>query len=186
MLWRDGLQGESGCPAPPHAALGLRSCRLRVPVVTPSPRTSVLRDPHGFSPSPLPPSFFHPLIRFASPRTAPHSLTVNERAWPEASVTICMRNPPLPASRAPAPASRPGAASTPLSARRGELPNGSGDGANSERKGRGSRAQRAVHRPAGHLTRGGGRAETCLAPIIPSLSFNIYFFLNQKHSNSWG
>lgn len=81
------------------------STLLGIPDLRASPNWRMVRDPRGFSPSPLPPSLFPRwrLIRFPSPQTAPHSLTINKWTWPEASAAVCMLNLllPLPASRIP-------------------------------------------------------------------------------------
>lgn len=175
------------------------SCSRQVPAVTVSPRTPLTipqplldrrtdRDPAPALPFPQ-----SCLIQFAAPQTASHSLTINKWTWPEAPGTICMINLlPWCARQPRAPASREGPASSPAvgTPRRGAKSQPAR--ANSERKGRGSCTQRAVYSPAGHLTLGGGRAGTCLALIIPGLSliyiyiYTLFFFFNQKHSNSWG
>lgn len=137
--------GQSCFPAPPQAAYG---GDLDIPERTPHHhhglawgctyacvccRSESQRGDHGPA-SPLPPSLYpcSCLIQFASPQTVPHSLPINKRTWLEAWLTICTL--PLPARHpraAPAlPASR-----IPLSAHSRALPNPSGAGANSERKG---------------------------------------------------
>lgn len=127
--WVDGCSvggsavPERTPPPPPRACMGpnVCSCLLRVLCCHAVPKhpphhpqhphfarlegNQRIRDPQGSSPSPLPPSLSPGscLIQFASPQTAPHSLTINKWTWLEAWATICMLNllPPLPASRAP-------------------------------------------------------------------------------------
>lgn len=97
-------------PACAHVCCGSPAVTLSPGTLLAAPTSALRRtggrsetrtvSPHPHSHLPFPRSC---LIQFASPETAPHSLTINKWSWPEAWVTICMLNllPPLPASWAP-------------------------------------------------------------------------------------